>query len=317
MGEVGDRAVTAQLPGVQAPARSDGAFSGKWRVWLRLGRVSNLPTVWTNTLAGVILARPHVDPVAGVILAAAFSSFYVGGMFLNDAFDRTIDAVERPERPIPRGLVSVQDVFVAGFFMLGLGTALVGATAFAFGEGGYARAVVASLALSVAIVVYNAWHKGNPFSTVLMGACRVLVYLTAALAVTGRLDPPVVGASALLLAYVMGLTYVAKQENLAQFRNMWPLVPLVVPFAVTAPALRHNYVAAVLWVAFFAWVAFTISRLLIKGRGVIPLVVVRLISAISLLDALVVAFRGSNVAALWLATGFAATLLLQRFVKGT
>jgi 4-hydroxybenzoate polyprenyltransferase len=208
-------------------------------------------------------------------------------------------------------------VFVGGFFMLGLGTALVGATAYTFGQGGFARAAFASLGLSFTIVLYNAWHKGNAFSTVLMGACRVLVYLTAALAMTGRLDPPVVTASAILLAYVMGLTYVAKQENLAQFQNMWPLVPLVVPFAVTAPTVLKSHVAPLLWVAFLVWVAFTISRLLKKGRGVIPVVVVRLIAAISLLDALVVATHGSSTAAIILATGFPATLLLQRYVKGT
>jgi 4-hydroxybenzoate polyprenyltransferase len=303
--------VTAQ---VQAPAQRAGA---KWRIWLRLGRVSNLPTIWTNALAGMILAKPEVDPRAGVTLAAAFSFFYVGGMFLNDAFDRNIDAVERPERPIPRGLVSAQDVFVAGFFMLGLGTSLVGAAAFAFGEGGIARAVVSSLALVVSIVLYNAWHKGNPLSTVLMGACRVLVYVTAALAISGRLDPPVVMGAAMLLAFVMGLTYVAKQENLAQFHNMWPLVPLLVPFGVTASTVVTKPVAAILWFLLLAWVAFTISRLLTKGRGVIPLVVVRLISAISLLDALVVATHGSTRAALVLAAGFPATLFLQRYVRGT
>ena len=27
-----------------------------WQVALRLGRVSNLPTVWTNTLTGIVLA---------------------------------------------------------------------------------------------------------------------------------------------------------------------------------------------------------------------------------------------------------------------
>jgi 4-hydroxybenzoate polyprenyltransferase len=306
--------VTAPLPGVRTPGRS--AFS-QWRVWLRLGRVSNLPTVWTNTLAGVILARSKFDALAGVVLATAFSSFYVGGMFLNDAFDRDIDAVERPERPIPRGIVSAQDVFVAGFFLLGLGTALVLGSAFAFGEGGFVRALLGSLGLSAAIVLYNAWHKGNPLSTVLMGACRVLVYFTAALAVSGRLDPTVVMAAALLLAYVMGLTYVAKQENLAQFSNMWPLIPLVVPFAVTAPRVLEHHVASIIWVAFAGWVMLSVSRLYRKGRGVIPLVVVRLIAAISLLDALVVATRGASTVALLLALGFPATLLLQRYVKGT
>ena len=75
-----------------------------WQVALRLGRVSNLPTVWTNTLAGIVLAGgriercPHRCP-----LLVALSLFYIAGMYLNDAFDAGIDARERPERPIPVG----------------------------------------------------------------------------------------------------------------------------------------------------------------------------------------------------------------------
>ena len=59
---------------------------------LRLGRVSNLPTVWTNVIAATAIAG--VDPLSGrsgsVLLAVllAMTLFYVGGMFLNDAFDR-------------------------------------------------------------------------------------------------------------------------------------------------------------------------------------------------------------------------------------
>src|SRR2546425_8066153 len=80
------------------------ARPGRWLIYLRLGRISNLPTVWTNVAAGIVLAGG--TPAAGmlVVLATALSLFYVGGMFLNDAFDRAVDARERPERPIPAGL---------------------------------------------------------------------------------------------------------------------------------------------------------------------------------------------------------------------
>ena len=195
------------------------------------------------------------------------------------------------------------------------GLALVAAAALA--QSGGWKAIGSGAGLSGAIVLYDAWHKNNPFSTVLMAACRVLVYATAALAVSGRVDPPVVMAAALLLAYVMGLTYVAKQENLAQFRNMWPLLPLLVPFLVTAPKVVDAPLAGVIWLVFFAWVSFTVSRLLTKGRGVIPRVVVRLIAAISLLDALLVATHGQPGAAAVLCAGFPMTLFLQRFVRGT
>ncbi|HZB39295.1 MAG TPA: UbiA family prenyltransferase, partial [Beijerinckiaceae bacterium] len=92
---------------------------------LRLGRVSNLPTVWTNVIAATALAGG--DPLswrAGVALLA-MTLFYVGGMYLNDAFDREIDARERPKRPIPSGEVSAGLVFGAGFAMLAAGVALM------------------------------------------------------------------------------------------------------------------------------------------------------------------------------------------------
>src|SRR5919206_5170200 len=81
---------------------------------LRLGRVSNLPTVWTDVLAGTALAGG--DPLSGrtALALAAMTLFYIGGMFLNDAFDRAIDARERPSRPIPAGEISAVAAFIHG-----------------------------------------------------------------------------------------------------------------------------------------------------------------------------------------------------------
>lgn len=70
---------------------------------LRLGRISNLPTVWTNVLVGVLLTGAALGDARLPLLMLALSLFYVGGMFLNDAFDREFDAQHRPDRPIPSG----------------------------------------------------------------------------------------------------------------------------------------------------------------------------------------------------------------------
>ena len=93
-----------------------------WTDALRLGRVSNLPTVWTNTLAGIVLAGGDVLEARSLALFVAMSLFYLGGMYLNDAFDAEIDARERPERPIPSDRVSRGLVFALGFgaVMIGL-----------------------------------------------------------------------------------------------------------------------------------------------------------------------------------------------------
>jgi len=186
----------------------------RWRTYLRLGRVSNLPTVWTNTLAGIVLATGGAVPSASrvIVLALAFSLFYVAGMFLNDAFDHQIDTRERAERPIPKGVIGAGEVFAIGFILLGAGVLTIVLASLPLGAPGW-RPIASSLALAATIVLYDAWHKGNPLSPLLMAVCRVLVYVTAALAVCGRLAPPVLAGAALLLGYLVALTHVAKRES--------------------------------------------------------------------------------------------------------
>ena len=134
------------------------------------------------------------------------SLFYVGGMYLNDAFDREIDARERPSRPIPSGRASAALVSAMGFAMLAVGVGLLATYGIAAG--------LAGLALAAAIVFYDMHHKENPLSPFLMGLCRALVYIGAAATIGAATDTPVVVGAALLLLYVAGLTLAAKQERL-------------------------------------------------------------------------------------------------------
>jgi 4-hydroxybenzoate polyprenyltransferase len=276
--------------------------------------VSNVPTVWTNTLAGVALAGVEVGPARLVLLALAFSLLYTGGMYLNDAFDRESDARERPERPIPSGQVGARWVFAIGFGLLAAGVVLVAGAA-AAGRG--RAAVWAALLLAGVITAYDAWHTANPLSPVVMGLCRVLVYVTAALAAAGRAGPAVAGGALVLLCYLIGLTYVAKQENLAELRRLWPLAFLAAPFVYAGPALTGGGAATVLYLGFLAWVVYAVSWLVRTGRRDIRHAVVSLIAGISLLDALLIAGAGDPGRAAWAVTGFVLTLVLQRWVPGT
>jgi 4-hydroxybenzoate polyprenyltransferase len=289
----------------------------RWSVYLRLGRVSNLPTVWTNVLAGVALAGVSVAAGPLALLALALSLFYIGGMYLNDAFDREIDARERPERPIPAGLVKATTVFAAGYVLLAAGLAALAAEAAWTGQRGYASTILSGLILAALIVSYDARHKANPWSPLLMGLCRVLVYATAAFAVAGRLGAAVVIGATVLLSYLIGLTYVAKQENLAELRNLWPLVFLGAPFVYGIPALTGGGAGAALYLGFLAWVCYGVWLLVRPGRANIPRAVVSFIAGISLLDGLLMAGAGAPGAAFWGVGGFGLTLLLQRYVRGT
>lgn len=288
-----------------------------WRTAPALGRVSNLPTVWTNVAAGVVLAGGNLEPVALAALLLALSLFYVGGMYLNDAFDRHWDARERPQRPIPAGRVRAFTVFLAGFGMLALGEALLIGLGLSQESVLEWRPALWGLALAAAIVYYDCHHKTNPFSPVVMGVCRGLVYLIAGTAAAPDLPTELLLGAALLLAYLVGLTYAAKQEQLARVKNLWPVGFLALPFAYLAPLALKSPVTAGLYAAFLVWVGFALYQLMKRPKPNFPLAVSTLIAGISLLDAALIAGQGQHGVALLAAGGAALTRLLQRYVPGT
>jgi 4-hydroxybenzoate polyprenyltransferase len=278
---------------------------------LRLGRVSNLPTVWTNVLAGMALSGGDPLGPSTPALLLALSLFYVGGMYLNDAFDAGYDRRFRPERPIPSGQTTEAVVFTCGFALLGggwLSLLLSGTPSWA--------APAAGAALAAAVVIYDAWHKGNPVSPLLMGLCRLLTYVVAGYAVTTT--PPVALwiAAVASLCYLIGLTYAAKQETLLRLTSLWPLVFLAAPLAWGVSAVPATPAVLLPLAGLALWGGYAV-RLLLRGGPAIGRAVVALIAGISLVDAVFVAAVGDLVAAVLCVGAFGLTLRLQQQIAGT
>jgi 4-hydroxybenzoate polyprenyltransferase len=282
---------------------------------LRLGRVSNLPTVWTNVLAGIVLGGGTLAPVPTVLLLVALSLFYVGGMYLNDWFDREVDARERPERPIPSGAVAAAAVRNAGVLLFAAGEAC--AVRAAWRAGAVGPTAIAGLALAATIVWYDARHKGVWFAPVVMGLCRVLVYVVAALATGGAITGALTAGAALLLAYLIGLTYAARQETLARLDGVWPLGFLAVPFVAAPLVVPLDVMPVAIWVAFLIWVVRSVGLLAGRPRRDVPAAVGRLIAGISLLDGLLLAANGQPGLAVLAVAAVPLTRALQRHVPGT
>jgi 4-hydroxybenzoate polyprenyltransferase len=286
-------------------------------VALKLGRVSNLPTVWTNTVAAIVLAGAAVTSTATPALLAAMTLFYLGGMYLNDAFDADIDARERPERPIPAGDIARTTVFIVGFFLLAAGLALLCLAAFQSPEHTGIWPGVSGVILTGAIVFYNWHHKGNVLSPVVMGLCRLLIYVSVGFCFAVVLPLPLLIGAVLLFSYLIGLTYVAKQENLGEVKNLWPMLFLA------APVIYGAVLGSEAWPTLGYWVIFVVAMVaalwLVRRRqsGDIPRAVVSLIAGMSLLDAILISGAGEPGLALLAVLGFALTLGLQRVVSGT
>jgi hypothetical protein len=234
---------------------------------------------------------------------------YVAGMYLNDAFDREIDARERPDRPIPSGQVAAITEIGAGFGLLLAGVLAIAALAFTTGAGW--RPIASVSALAALIVLYDMHHKGNRFGPILMGLCRVGVYATAALACGAPLGRALLIGCGALLAYLIGLTYVAKSENLRRIGALWPLAFLAAPFVVGFPSTP---VATMIFVFFFLW---TLRSLNFLRRRQIRDTVIGLIAGIALVDALLIASSGRPDLAFTAIGAFFATAFLQRVVPGT
>lgn len=284
---------------------------------LRLGRVSNLPTVWTNTMAGAMLAAGMLPMTQVGVMIVAFSLFYVGGMFLNDAFDAGYDAVHRPQRPIPAGDAGRGEVFGIGYGLMAVGLGLLAWVGFGTTPGTGAWPIVGGIALGAAITFYNWHHKANPLGPLVMGLCRVLVYVGAGWGLVTVLPPELWIGAALLLCYLIGLTYIAKQEDLARFGNLWPLGFLAAPVVYGLVLGAADTLVLVLWLLFTGWIVFALWLLRRRRPGDIGRAVVSLIAGISLLDAVLLAGAGAVGAAMFALAAFALTLVLQRWIKGT
>jgi 4-hydroxybenzoate polyprenyltransferase len=185
-----------------------------------LGRVSNLPTVWSNCLAGWVISGG--GPLFTFVLLCLGTTFlYVGGMFLNDAFDVDFDRQHRPERPVPSGAISLQAVWRWGFWWLLAGVVCLSLL-------GQATLVLALL-LALFIVLYDAIHKMFVLAPFIMALCRFLLVLVASAAAEKDITGLSVWTGLVLAAYILGLSFLARKEAVPGPLQYWPCVLLAAP----------------------------------------------------------------------------------------
>ncbi|MGX7827621.1 SCO3242 family prenyltransferase [Actinokineospora sp. 24-640] len=197
------------------------------RAYMELVRAPAALTVLGDTVAGAafgpgLAGRRALLPLASV-------AFYWAGMALNDWSDRALDAVERPERPIPSGRVRPETA---------LGVA-VGLTAAGLGLAGAAGRLRAAVPLAAAVWAYDVVLKSTAAGPLGMAACRALdvvmgggrAALPAALAVGGH----TLGVTALSRGEVHGGSQTVARGVLAG-----TLVSAVAAGAGPARSWRHR-----------------------------------------------------------------------------
>lgn len=139
--------------------------------YLQLMRPANLVTAVADVLAGLSLVTltgrfsPFASGQPIWLLLVSTVALYGGGVVLNDVFDADLDAIERPERSIPSGRVTLGQASALVISLLAVGIGL--AFGYSPATGGIA-ALIAGLA-----VLYDRFGKHMTwFGPINMGLCR-------------------------------------------------------------------------------------------------------------------------------------------------
>lgn len=145
--------------------------------YLQLTRPANVVTAIADIWAGFAIAGAWAMIISDwglesndflidlLWLSLSTIGLYAGGVAFNDVFDAELDAVERPERPIPSGRLSKAGAAWMSLLLLVAGIAAAAQV----------NIVSAGIALAVAClaVLYDYWGKHqNLIGPVNMGLCR-------------------------------------------------------------------------------------------------------------------------------------------------
>jgi len=190
------------------------------KAFFDLCRISNLPTVWTNVLAAVVLSDSPFSWSSYLILSASLSLFYSGGMSLNDLFDVEVDRVHKLFRPLPSGRASIRDAILFTVVLFGLALFLLFFIP-------YREALYAGLFLLLVIFLYDQIHKRNPLTVFLIAMCRLMIFVVSGIAVSGTVGKAVVIAGVVQFVYVLVLSLMSRYENSLKRKFPFPFIPLM------------------------------------------------------------------------------------------
>lgn len=142
-------------------------------------RLANIVTAISDILAGLAISGylsaanwNAADLFPVLLLVVSTIGLYGGGVVFNDVFDAELDQVERPERPIPSGLIKKNQASLLAALLLIMGVlsaALVHQGRF------ISLSFILALAIAIGALIYDKWAKHHVFfGPVTMGMCRGL-----------------------------------------------------------------------------------------------------------------------------------------------
>ncbi|MGY3054216.1 hypothetical protein ACVWYG_002422 [Pedobacter sp. UYEF25] len=231
---------------------------GKLVDYLRIMRPANMVTAVADILAGIAISGvllSSIDTPWAAILALCFSTacLYAGGIVFNDVFDAELDRVERPERAIPSGIISLKNAAILGCALLGSGIVLASLTNLTAG--------LLAFGVSCFALIYNKIGKHHPFFGPLsMGICRGLNLLLG-LSIVPEMLQQHYFVAIIPVIYIFSITMTSRGEvHGGNTKNLYLaaiLYALVIGAIATFAFLNDRLVWSLLFLLPFAWMIFS------------------------------------------------------------
>lgn len=215
-------------------------------------RPANVVTSVADVLAGAAISgifsaaifQDHLQAI--IMLCFSTACLYGGGIVFNDVFDADLDKIERPERAIPSGRVSLQQASVFGSILLLAGII----------SAGLVSMESASLAVGISLfaLLYNKISKHHPFWGPLnMGLCRGLNLLLG-MSILMEALPQWYFLAIVPIVYIFSITMISRGE-------------------VHGGGRKNLYIAAILYsivTGFILYFSYLNNKLLLSAIILIP-----------------------------------------------
>jgi len=150
--------------------------------YLSLMRPVNCFMMGVAVVVGAALASPHDLDISWLDLVSGFvTGFALTGasMAINDYYDREIDAVNEPDRPIPSGLIKPKEALAFAFFLSFIGLAAAYLTnVFTF--------VIAVFAWLVFVVYTTVGKRSGLPGNFLVSTCVAIPFIYGSVVIVGE-----------------------------------------------------------------------------------------------------------------------------------
>lgn len=232
----------------------------KIKGFLQLMRPANIVTSVSDVLAGIAISGFLIntnfssdDILPAILLCISTMGLYGGGVVFNDVFDAALDKIERPERPIPKGIVTITEAAILGSALL-----LTGIITAAFVS---KLSCLLAVSIAIAALIYNKWSKHHAWAGPLnMGLCRGLNLLLGISVVISSISEwwflaivPVI--------YIAAITMISRGEVHGGSKKTLYAAGLLYCLVIAAILLLSHTKGMLWWTIIFllpfAWMIFT------------------------------------------------------------